>query len=71
MNPETSDKHTPAKKPDQKSSGCANFESSAPGLLPEGVEECLRKFLAVVDAENSTDEDKKRAREAFRYSLRT
>ncbi|EXK47728.1 hypothetical protein FOXG_17854 [Fusarium oxysporum f. sp. lycopersici 4287] len=63
MNQKISDKPTPAKKPGQK--------SSVPGLLPEGVEACLGKFLAVVDAENSTDEDKKRAREAFLCSIRT
>ncbi|RKL45221.1 hypothetical protein BFJ70_g3239 [Fusarium oxysporum] len=63
MNQKTSNKPTTAKKPDQN--------SSVPGLLPENVEECLRKFLAVIDAENSTDEDKKRAREAFLCSIKT
>ncbi|KAF5700256.1 hypothetical protein FGLOB1_10894 [Fusarium globosum] len=61
MDQKNSDKPTPAKKPDQN--------SSVPGLLPKNVEECLGKFLAVVDAENSTDEDKKRAQDAFVCSV--
>ncbi|PNP73242.1 hypothetical protein FNYG_13372 [Fusarium nygamai] len=61
MNQKNSDKPTRAKKADQK--------SSVPGLMPEDVIECLGKFLAVVKAENSTDEDKKRARDAFLCSV--